>query len=63
MGVCVKEGGRAARVADATLSKAETRPGLENVLILGPRNMAAAFRGAGDGERERLNGEVGGPGA
>ena len=62
IGAGVKEGGRAAGVADATLSNADTRPGLASVLILGPRSIAAAFRGVGECERERPSEADGGPG-
>ena len=43
-----KEGGRAARVAEATLWNADTRPELAEELTRGPRNVAAALRGVGD---------------
>ena len=39
-----KEGGRAARVAGATLSNADTRPEFAKELMRGPKNVAAALR-------------------
>ena len=57
-----KEGGRAARVAEATLSNADTRAELAEELMRGPKNVAAALRRVGDCERVRPTGADNGPG-
>ena len=48
LGAGFNASGRAARVADATLSDTETRPAWARALIGGPKYVAAALRVVGE---------------
>ena len=56
LGEGFKEGGRAARVAEATLSNADTRPEFAEELMRGPKNVAAALCRVDECERVRPTG-------